>query len=829
MLREINPRSGLPLRLLAEHLRAETPAFESVLAPNVEVTPFVVLPLMAFICARHNLADLRIVPQLEHLVDPVVKWSAVASLASFRLFVRNPDSFIRMSESYDYQANVEHRLFPSFALVQSAFGLSHDKNRFLTYVATIFGLSQREPCDDEPTTIRNIEFAILHFVLCLLFDRVSITDDIVTARGMIVVTRLTHTPTLSLKDLGDIFSPPALRRQQFMTDLATYTTMVETRTQLLFRIREGVEWHPLLPFVRLPWILEAMTGFSAKNPDKLVPFPEFAEEPPHLELRSGLVTPFLFGFIYHLLSNFVHQPDSVSIESLNLVCNSLICIAKLFPNLSRPVSLTAPDIATIIEQMPPALDAVVSYRGREPASILNLLATCGTLGRVALDKLQVQCTPAPSVDQKAARRRAIELRRSVMDSFRTQQSAFLALSQEEEDHPDECVVCHLHRPHECFGFPIYAFGTLLPALVQAQFEHSPFVMHDQRYGFHVCEHLVHLSCFRSRVNGRCAIDRGRRNAILPKIEHDIPDAQEIEADARFMREVFNENTSTALRSLAGEVDLLEVRSRARLACLQKSTTATTLFYLFMSIRRFSRDRLHDLPIAPSESLLCVLLQCEDLPKTVAEFRELLQPWLTSEMTPINAFVFLRRAFIVEHFILRIGIDRFADWQECLSSAKLREHYALPPLDGRIELPLFRFANLPDRFIDFVLPPYGADLSLWSKTKEVGMCLLTGKITETDRRSRDELNDHINRELARTFMPWLVLTGPDASSVFIVTSHFRSSGLYDKPCRLKGFYVDSLGYEDVGLVRGQILRLSTENLDAVIETLLSGEWVDCEPV
>jgi hypothetical protein len=109
-----------------------------------------------------------------------------------------------------------------------------------------------------------------------------------------------------------------------------------------------------------------------------------------------------------------------------------------------------------------------------------------------------------------------------------------------------------------------------------------------------------------------------------------------------------------------------------------------------------------------------------------------------------------------------------------------------------------------------------------------MCLLTGKIMETDRRTRDELNDHVNRELAHTFMPWLVLTGLDASTVSIVTSHLRTSALYDKTCRLRGFYVDSLGYEDPGLVRGQILKLSREKLETAIETLLSGEWVDCEP-
>jgi hypothetical protein len=814
------------MQLLADQLREQTSVFESVLARNVDVTPFVVLPIMAFICLRGDPAGLRIVPDLEPLIDPVLKWAAVASLASFRLFVRNPDGFIRTSEGYDYQSNVQHRVFPSFGLIQTAFGLSPDKSAFLIYVAKVFGLFHREPCDDDAITIRNIEFSCLHFILCLLFDRISLAQDLPTARGMIAATRLTHTPTLSLADLGDIFGSRSLRYQQFMADLATYTTMVHTRNQLLFRIRDGVFWHPILPFVRLPWILDAMNGFASRNANSLVPFPDFSDEPAGLSFRSAFMTPFVFGMIYHFLSNFTHEPDRVSIESLNLICNLTISIAKLFPDLSNPISLAAQNLEELVRAMPAATDAIVQYRDRAPASILDLLGLCGSLGRLALDKLHRAAPAPPGPAPKPGRQRALELRQSVLSSFRAQQNAFMAASEEAEDAADECVVCHLSRPNECFGFPVYYFPTVLPSFVHAQLENAPFVHHDDTFGFHLCEHLVHLSCFRSRSTGRCPIDRGRRNAILPRIDHDIPNPEEIEADTRFMREVFNEDAPTALRSLAGEVNLLEIRSRTRLGSLSKTSTHTKLFYLFMCIRRYARDRLHTLPVDPSEALLRSLLQCESLPRTVGEFIEIMQLCLTSEMSPASCFAFMRRAFIIEHFLLRIGTDRSVNWAESLSSTKLREHFGFPPWEPMVTLPIFTFLKLPEKFLDFT---FKVDLSIVSPEREIGVCLLTGKIIETDWRARDELSNHINRALGRTFTPWLVLVGKDASNVSVVTSRFRGSALLERAFPLKNFYVDSLGYEDKGLIRGQILKLSRENLDNVVETVLAGEWVDCETV
>jgi hypothetical protein len=85
--------------------------------------------------------------------------------------------------------------------------------------------------------------------------------------------------------------------------------------------------------------------------------------------------------------------------------------------------------------------------------------------------------------------------------------------------------------------------------------------------------------------------------------------------------------------------------------------------------------------------------------------------------------------------------------------------------------------------------------------------------------RHSLTAHVTQTLSPgTFMPFLALTGKAASGVSI----HRADSIQ---IALKGFYVDSHGYEDRGLVRGEILRLSREQLELTIETVLSGEWVD----
>jgi hypothetical protein len=84
--------------------------------------------------------------------------------------------------------------------------------------------------------------------------------------------------------------------------------------------------------------------------------------------------------------------------------------------------------------------------------------------------------------------------------------------------------------------------------------------------------------------------------------------------------------------------------------------------------------------------------------------------------------------------------------------------------------------------------------------------------------RHALTTHVTQVLSpNTFMPFLALTGKAASGVSIHRA--------DSQIQLKGFYVDSHGYEDRGLVRGEILKLSREQLELTIETVLSGEWVD----
>jgi hypothetical protein len=72
LLRELMLRPVTPIRMLIDQLRHARPVFESVLAPNIDVTPFVVL-LMAFVCSPGSPSMLQIVSNLEHFIGPFVK------------------------------------------------------------------------------------------------------------------------------------------------------------------------------------------------------------------------------------------------------------------------------------------------------------------------------------------------------------------------------------------------------------------------------------------------------------------------------------------------------------------------------------------------------------------------------------------------------------------------------------------------------------------------------------------------------------------------------------------------------------------------------------
>jgi hypothetical protein len=198
-------------------------------------------------------------------------------------------------------------------------------------------------------------------------------------------------------------------------------------------------------------------------------------------------------------------------------------------------------------------------------------------------------------------------------------------------------------------------------------------------------------------------------------------------------------------------------------------------------------------------------------------RDALEPGLD----PKVLHEYLRRARIIEVFVLRFDNPDRLNWDEILSVSELPRHFDVPcALLERGGLQEFRFAPVPTEFLNFMLEPYWFDIT--SAERKSGICLLTGKLVSLQLSidGTQSLTSHLSRALANTFTLVVPVTGADAGGLALVSDCFTY-----KYVKLKSIYVDAWGYEDRGGERGEILRLSDANVAAAMEQLLSGEWVD----
>ena len=825
------------LNLLVEKVKREKGEITSVLSPSTVLSPFYVRHLYAFhsgpffrrsileALARHGITP-------EDLVDRPLKWTAVASLAYSNLFVRNPDSFIASAKSYYFKKSRKIRAVPTFAMIQTMLGICHDKQKFLENVGVVFGLFSREACDNDIQTIRNIEQTCLHFVLCLLYDRACMADDKITIIRMFVMSHLMREETLVPKVLALRLGLKAFHSSKFREDFKNYATIDRTRAGSYVKITDPRKWSPLLPFVALPEIFQSMAWFQARNPKELCPFPDFTPATNGIDLLSALKTHFVFGFAFHILYRFVKEgAEAVSNEAMILVLNLVVSLSRMFDGLTEPTEETMcfETMASLLHEMPMSLAAKVVYQDGEPTSIIELVEKCGEMGKIALRKMNLAPPEQTegSTARDEARRRAMALKQSILGNFRNQQNAIAGELDdfEEEEDEMECSVCHVKKPDEPMVFPCFAFTTVVPDLVRERANpgHTP----TKTVGFHVCTHAFHRSCVRARGGFQCPIDRCFRNCLLPKSDSREKTHDLVRCDNEFLFLAFADESyeKVAIRALAGEITLMDARSLLRPESLDKPGCQDMCHYIFMVLWR-SRTPSYEHNIEdPTETLIFQLLSQEEFPDNIETYQSLVKDISSTPSTEVQLWEFLRRAAIIQHFILRLRLseENSIDWDDILSYPSLLKRYNIqlerPNLD--LELPLFKLCDLPTHFVQFILPPYDCDIS-GTKTK-YGICLLTGKFVNLGMTQQSspypDVRDHLKNELSGGFSLILELTGRTPGAIQGV---FASQPL--NTSNLRGFYADDFG-DDEGAWRGELTHLSRENLDMTIESLLSSEWTD----
>ena len=838
MITKLPKAHEMAIELLAQKIKDCDLEAKSVLSADTVLSPFYVLHLFAFHTGSFtsttlNMLKLKYGIEPEGFVDQPLKWAAAAALSLSNLFVRNPDSFVSSVTGYFFRQNIESRAVPTFALIQTFLGLCSDKQRFLEKVGAVFGLFSQEECDNDVPTIRNIEQTCLHFILCLLYDRICINNDIKAVRRMLVMTHLLHEKNMTNKDIAQLVNPTVFHTKEFRDDFKTYATINHTRTGTYFKFSGRGEWSPLLPFVKLPAIVEAMNVLQSKNPKELVPFPDFIPAPVGIDLLSAARTHFVFGFAFHLLHQFVTGTDHpVSNESLALVLNLLISLTHMFDGLTNPTDETAifETKLSLLRGMPFSLVAKVIYKDSDPVSMVELVERAGDMGKLAMSKLNMpNTTPEPAHNSREeARRRAMALKQSILGGFKAKQAAFCDELDEEEEEEMECSVCHSKKADDPLVYPCFSFATVIPDIVRNGYSLSRIP--QTVVGFHACTHAFHKSCVRNRGTFRCPVDRCVRNCLLTKSDSYETNVWLNRCDHEFLVAAFADGgyEKGAIRALAGEIYLMDARGRLRPDALDKPACQDMCRYLYMLLWRCSTIEYQYDRQDATQHLLFALLFSETPVEDVPRFQKLVQDVARMPPTELELWEFLRCAAIIQHFVLRMKLstDKLIDWDEELSFTSLIARYDIyfqsPRTD--LELQTFKFCDLPQNFLHFIKPPYSCDMS--QSGTNYGICILTGKLVNLGMRAQQvegsypNVKAHIKTALGGGFTIVVPITGRNAGGLEIV---FGQQPYACSP--LRSIYVDELGDEDRGFSRGEILYLSNECVSMAIESLLSSEWTD----
>lgn len=891
-MKELSINSEIPFLKLVDQVQASDQKPQSVLNDETRLSSLYLLHHLAFNsiltkktgieeyvlgkCKQYNL-------DVERFVDAPLKWIATSILSLFDLFVRNSDSFIIAANSTFFKINIPYVIVPTFSIIQMFLGIEPNKNRFVQEIFNIFGLLKTEPIDDDKTTQSNIQFSTLFFICCLIFDRYCLSNDLIGIKRMIVISYLKKESGLTMADIDKALWGNTIHEKQFREDLMSYTSIVQTKNGSHFKLTNEIDWNPLLPFVKITDILEIISKFTLSNKNALIPFPEYDDLPYGLELSSILNTPALHALLYQALSDHVSKETTIS-QTIQLIFNVLIRTQQIFDHKikeedAKTVEGNKENLKELIDVIPEDFSKFmtlkISFKEREPLSMIDMIKSTEQIGLTVLDRLGVRYEVSPEVNQtmkQENKMKAKAIQQKFLSDFKSKQETFAAQNEEVELN-DECSVCQSENP-ECpvLVFPVFVFETVIPIFAKKCVEKGFQDMShpcpvEKLYGFHLCGHFFHKTCINdySKKYFNCPVDRCVRNNFLPKIDKKYNEPltdKEQEANDEFIEKCFrskNASLNSILHSFMGELSLLEIRHRIKPECLDRSTNYVLYHYLFGALYRSYHDiisilhsRLNfekaeiegeeedDLPSFakkidlhdPAVLLLFLVLAKEDpLDKYNEVVISIFDTHLSNESVPPQLrYQYLRMAALFQHFALGIPLNKtsenssFIDWDELLSFENLCQIYGIKPREeeqnDEIELQPFQFIDMPKSFLSFMKPPYS--LNLADESVEIGICLLTGQILDLSKYPSGNwmhVKDHRQSALADTFDIILQLTGSNAGSIVL------NSQLMQKNISLKGFYVDSFGDEDAGMKRGSFLSLSNEKMENTIESILSADWTD----
>lgn len=739
-----------------------------------------------------------------------LRYLAACSLQLSNMLPRLSYDFIVMLDNSFFKLNGKNFMMPLFIIIQTMLGIHSDKNAFVHFIMTTFGLFDdfEDQTDKDATSLH-----FIHFLCCLIYDRHCLKQEYLELNRLIIKTHLKINP-MTPDHVMSISWSYRNRNRKYIEDTLSYSTRVQTPNGSVLKLNDTMNWHPIIPCLKLKFILQAL----GSNPDTLMPFPEFIEAPFDLELLPVLTTPSLFTYEYTRLVQVIDAKASNNIAKY--ICNILISTSQhhSYEKQENPSRIFAVTFEELMEKLKDFtfsdfLQCKIKYIKHEEASIIDMLLKLGPLGITTLTRMNIGFTP-PEIEPKvvsAMKERVNKIKELIMETYKQKLDEF-DIDPAMGDESDECCICKTHND-DVISYPVICYSTVLPSYIDSKLMTTPFIGMSKVIGLHACSHMIHSSCDQRQEPRRtffCPIDRGLRSDLMPKLHiGEVPTPKQQEAIQNFVTNTFDNNMSAAIKCLAGELVLLEIRHRSRPDVIDKISSAILLKNLYWNIK-YAVLPLPQMFAEPTEKLIFATLQMQafDLDK----YKELIKKQ-NNVLSPQQLYAFLRRAALLQHFAFDDLIENktgFIDWDTILSFSELCERYEVISKNEDIEIPMFKL-TLPPNFLDFARPPYNAD---FSQCTHIVYDMLLDKFMQFE-----DYQEHIIDNFEESVTMCMFLVGSKASRCFITSIEYTQS------IPIKCVYVDEYGDEDIGFEKGSILHLNNDILENNIDYLLSGEWTN----
>ena len=817
-------------------------AHKSVLEQGVQFGSSYFLHILAFGCLFLKNVDVAEVLQAEtDNVDLLlrqwammpVRYYLACELSNYGFFVRNKSTRVQTMMHVKSPYYFKNEFLPTFRMIQGLLLLTRDTDAFVQMIAEISGVL----LDFEETRKRHNVFHIfLHFVCCLVYNRDVLENDFFKMRRLSVMTELKLHP-LSPEAIEELWYGSLMDDNAFAEDLLTFSERVVTDRGAVFKLTDDSEWHPLLPFVELPTILEILTDLVRKNPLALISFPPL---PP--ELKGILVCPIMMAVYYDFLSD----PEKNQ-EFSQVVFNMLIGASLSYPDGEEEPEdgITAESLSGLAEKLQGVpfrkfIHTKISYMGRDTASLFNLIIGAGDIGLVVAKRLSLNLGVIPDntkLQKQLAKERSLAMKQKILMSMQEKKDRFEAAFSNGGDSPEDenevCSVCHLPRGTELLLFPAFIFPSVIPSIAEHQHLGTTPESYSRSNIVKICLHQFHPACEGRRVF-QCPIDRCVKNAGLPEFKdgyEPLTDPTAIESVDKFLS-IFQRDDSivTLVQDFASHIELLELRYRSNPNCLDKKAVGALLRNLYLCIWHRRRTQAEfilddDSTYPPFITLILLKLACGTSEFDFARIVGI----VSGHRPPLDRYIFLRRAALFQHFCL--GNSLFPDgakhdWDAILSLEHLLELYRIEPFSLTADLPPFRIIYLPDNYLGFMKPPFEINIAS-NQDFEIGVCLFTGEhcVVPKSHEIIKGLQTHrklIARRLGDTYTFMIMVTGPRATSVVIADNPAH------RTLRSRSCYLDKFGDENSGLRSNRVVTLSQDRVRWVIDQILSSDWTSQIP-